>query len=402
MHMPPDQHPTSKVIIITHEFFPKRGGISTYVQQMGRALAGCGVETCVWAPRHRAIDGRQFSYPVVQMPIRSTQGLFSYLWVAVRLLRSHGELAEHILYLPEPGPIRAMMALQLLPRYAPRRFVLTLHGSEIRRLSRPFYRKALFERLLLRAERIGVVSEAVRELLRERFPHRSFSTELTPGGLRTDLDPKPTAPRKKRKRLKLLTVARIHPRKGQLYLLRAVTLLAQSHRERLALSFVGPRTDRRYARKLRTYARRHTIALTLAGDVPDAELRAHYFDSDIFAFTSVPYGSSVEGFGLSNLEASAFGLPILAFQTGGVEEAVLHDKTGLLCPPANTRVLAAQLTRLIEEPDLRARLGRGGVEHSRAFSWKRNLLRLFGPEISQDRRTDPMGTKLSGNTDVYS
>ena len=382
MHMPPDQHPTSKVIIITHEFFPKRGGISTYVQQMGRALASCGVETCVWAPRDRAIDGRQFSYPVVQMPIRSTQGLFSYLWVAVRLLRSHGELAEHILYLPEPGPIRAMMALQLLRRYAPRKFVVTLHGSEIRRLSRPFYRKALFERLLLRAERIGVVSEAARELLRERFPHRSFSTELTPGGLRNDLDPKPSVPRKNRKRLKLLTVARLHPRKGQLYLLRAVTLLSKRHRERLDLSFVGPRTDRRYARELRAYARRHLIALTMTGDVPDAKLRAYYRDSDIFAFTSVPYGSSVEGFGLSNLEASAFGLPILAFRTGGVEEAVLHDKTGLLCPPADTRNLAAQLARLIEEPDLRARLGQGGVEHSRAFSWKGNVHRLFGPLIS--------------------
>ena len=124
------------------------------------------------------------------------------------------------------------------------------------------------------------------------------------------------------------------------------------------------------------------IALTMAGDVPDAKLRAYYRDSDIFAFTSVPYGSSVEGFGLSNLEASAFGLPILAFRTGGVEEAVLHDKTGLLCPPADTRNLAAQLARLIEEPDLRARLGQGGVEHSRAFSWKGNVHRLFGPLIS--------------------
>ncbi len=67
--------------------------------------------------------------------------------------------------------------------------------------------------------------------------------------------------------------------------------------------------------------------------MPDDELSEIYDSADIFAMTSVDYGSSVEGFGLVYLEAAAHRLPVVAHAVGGVAEAIVDEVTGLLVPP---------------------------------------------------------------------
>ncbi len=63
--------------------------------------------------------------------------------------------------------------------------------------------------------------------------------------------------------------------------------------------------------------------------------------------------------GLSNtiLEAMAEGLPVVACPVGDNPEIIEHDITGLLVPVDNVEALAAQIRRLLDDPDLRARLG---------------------------------------------
>jgi glycosyltransferase involved in cell wall biosynthesis len=63
---------------------------------------------------------------------------------------------------------------------------------------------------------------------------------------------------------------------------------------------------------------------------------------------------------LSNalLEAMAAGAPLVATRVGGTPEALIDGETGLLVPPDDVRSLAAAVVRLLEAPDLAARLGR--------------------------------------------
>ena len=78
------------------------------------------------------------------------------------------------------------------------------------------HRRRLFQKLLDRADRVGVVSEFNRELLRGRFRVEQNKIVLVSGALRGDfptmLSPRagkaPGAP------VTLLTVGRVHPRKG--------------------------------------------------------------------------------------------------------------------------------------------------------------------------------------------
>lgn len=65
------------------------------------------------------------------------------------------------------------------------------------------------------------------------------------------------------------------------------------------------------------------------------------------------------------IEASLMRRPVVASAVGGLLDTVCHEETGLLVPPADEFALAAALSRLAADPDLRVALGRSGREHVR-------------------------------------
>jgi glycosyltransferase involved in cell wall biosynthesis len=83
-------------------------------------------------------------------------------------------------------------------------------------------------------------------------------------------------------------------------------------------------------------------------DEPERYLAA----ADVFCLPSYR-----ESFGIVLLEAAALGVPAVATRIVGVVDAVRDGETGLLVAPRDARELASALLRLIEDPDLRARLG---------------------------------------------
>jgi len=70
--------------------------------------------------------------------------------------------------------------------------------------------------------------------------------------------------------------------------------------------------------------------------------------------------SREEGLPISVLEAMAAGLPVVASRVGGIPELVVDGETGLLVPPRDPQAMAAALRRLVDDPDLRRRLGAAG------------------------------------------
>lgn len=68
----------------------------------------------------------------------------------------------------------------------------------------------------------------------------------------------------------------------------------------------------------------------------------------------------MEGLGVSLLQASAAGVPIIASRAGGMPEAVADGESGLLVSPGSAEELAAALRTLIDAPERRRQLGRQG------------------------------------------
>ena len=69
-----------------------------------------------------------------------------------------------------------------------------------------------------------------------------------------------------------------------------------------------------------------------------------------------------EGLGVSLLQASSAGLPIVASRAGGIPEAVRDGLNGLLVPPGDVAALREAISRLLAEPELARRLGKAGRE----------------------------------------
>lgn len=72
--------------------------------------------------------------------------------------------------------------------------------------------------------------------------------------------------------------------------------------------------------------------------------------------------SHQEGLGLAVLEAMACGIPVVASNTGGLPEAVIHGRTGLLFAPGSADDLAASLTLLFEDENRAKAMGAAGRE----------------------------------------
>ncbi len=77
--------------------------------------------------------------------------------------------------------------------------------------------------------------------------------------------------------------------------------------------------------------------------------------ADVFVMSSI-----TEGLGSAVLDAMAMGLPVVGTRAGGIPEAVVHDETGLLVPPADAEALAAAMVRVLTDATLRQRFGDAG------------------------------------------
>jgi glycosyltransferase involved in cell wall biosynthesis len=80
-----------------------------------------------------------------------------------------------------------------------------------------------------------------------------------------------------------------------------------------------------------------------------------------------------EGFPFVALEASAAGRPVVAFRSGVLAEAVVHDDSGLLVPKGDADGLADAIVRVLGDPALARRLAEHGRRHAAGFTVARNV-----------------------------
>lgn len=111
-----------------------------------------------------------------------------------------------------------------------------------------------------------------------------------------------------------------------------------------------------------------TDRIAFAGNVSDDGLPNYYRMADVHCFPST---ERAEAFGIVALEAAASGVPCVASDLPGVRGVVLNGETGLLVPPENADELRKALLLLLEQVDLRQRLGASARARAEAeFAWE--------------------------------
>jgi phosphatidyl-myo-inositol dimannoside synthase len=167
----------------------------------------------------------------------------------------------------------------------------------------------------------------------------------------------------------VVCASRLVPRKGVDVLIEATTRLLPHHPD-LVVAVAGAGRD---TSRLRRIAGRLGVKVHFLGRLPDADLPDLYGAADVFAMLCRDRwgGLEQEGFGIVFMEAAACGVAQVAGDSGGAAEAVLDGLTGLVVrDPRQPDAVAAALARILDDGDLRRRMGEAARTRATAeFDW---------------------------------
>ncbi len=145
-------------------------------------------------------------------------------------------------------------------------------------------------------------------------------------------------------------------------------MLPNEQKSRLVYQLAGVGHDS-YRRQIAVTCRAGGVRCEFLGDVDDDALPGLYAGATIYAQASRTLPRSVEGFGISLLEAGFFGCPIAAFRSGGIAEAVADGKSATLVAEGDVAGLSRSISKLLDDPALRLDYGEAGRQFARQFSW---------------------------------
>jgi rhamnosyl/mannosyltransferase len=170
--------------------------------------------------------------------------------------------------------------------------------------------------------------------------------------------------------VRLLFVGQLRYYKGLDHLLRAMIELPHA---RLVIVGTGPLEQylRSLSKELRIDDR-----VEFAIGVQDADLPAHFAACDVFV---LPASERSEAFGVVQLEAMAACKPVVCTEVGtGTSFVNLDGETGFVVPARDPHALASAITKLAEEPELRARMGEAGrARVNREFTLEKMVARVM-------------------------
>jgi rhamnosyl/mannosyltransferase len=259
-----------------------------------------------------------------------------------------------IIHLHSPNPVAELLYLLARPRG---KLVVSYHHDPVRLQSMtPFYRK-VFSQVAARATALVATSPnyaATSPLLRDfmdkvavvpygidvRQFESSPQTERAAAALRERFGPR-----------LILFLGRLIYYKGL-----DVLLQAMQHVDGKALLIgKGNLED-----ELRQQARALGVAdkVCFLGEVENEETTPYYYASDVFVLPSVVRS---EAFGIVQLEAQACARPVVSTALdSGVPYVNQDGVTGLVVPPGDPHALAGALNRLLDDAELRRRVGEAG------------------------------------------
>lgn len=353
----------SRVLLVSNDFPPRRGGIQSYLQELVEHLVAAGRHAVtVYAPKWQGAEDfdRHAAYEVVRHPGTLMLPEPAVMGRMKRLIHRHE--AETVWF----GAAAPLALMAPLARDAgARRVIASTHGHEVGWSMLPVARRALGH--------IGTGTDVVTYV--SRYTRRRFAAafgadaalEHLPPGVDTDrFAPDEVARAELRARYRLgdrpvvVCVSRLVPRKGQDMLIRALPGIRQRV-PGAALVVVGGGP---YRDSLRRLAHSFGVAahVVFTGGVPGDELPAHHAMADVFAMPCRTRGAGldVEGLGIVCLEASASGVPVVVGRSGGAPETVRDGETGVVVDGWDVGAIAASVGDLLADPVSAARMGAAG------------------------------------------
>lgn len=369
-----------KIVLATPLYPPEIGGPATYTKELAERLRDeHEIIIVAYATTSEKIEGAELVTISKQRPLPIR--LIKFTWELWRASRT-----ADIIYVQNAVAAGLPAALVGLLTGTP--VILKFVGDEAwERASQTKQTKRRLEEYLKKPEgsfRIRIIMALEGWVLRHVSKVTTPSAYLTEALIRTYRVPRKrtlvnynaadktenapfaTAPKKHQ----LVATARLTEWKGIDGIIQAVALLKDAYPDvKAVIAGDGPEEQ-----QLKKLAKEMGVEqhIEFLGRVSRAETWHIRKSSEIYVLNS-----TYEGLPHTALTSFAAEIPIVATDIPGTNEAVYHEKTGLLVPPNSPRALAEQIARYFENPELQKEMVAGGSKMlAEKFSWEAHLRTL--------------------------
>jgi len=383
----------TRILLVTNDFPPRRGGIQSYLEQFANRLAGTAeLQLTVYAPRWKGAEDYDRAAPFTIVRHPGTL-MIPEPGVDRRMRRLIAEHGIETVWFGAAAPL-ALLAPRARAAGAQRILACT-HGHEVGWSMLPGARSAL-RRIGTATDVVTYVSRYTRGRFASAFGPRAHLEHLPPGVDTERFRPDRAARAELRTRYGLgdrpvaVCISRLVPRKGQDMLISAwPDIRRRVDGAMLVIVGGGPSADH-----LHRMARERGVGsdVVFTGGVPNAELPGHYAMADVFAMPCRTRGAGldVEGLGIVFLEASATGVAVVAGRSGGAPETVLDGRTGRVVDGRSRAELVEAIGDLLADPHRAAELGQAGRDWIiRDWNWDSHTARLA--DLLRVRPVQPLG-----------
>ena len=395
-----------KILMFNHEFPPIGGGGGWVSYFLGKHFAAAGHDVHLITsqfrdcPKDEKVEGFHVhrvralrkNRDVCAVHEMLTYAISSSLYGLRFAKQFQPDIVQVFFGIPAGGGAYLLQKRRNVP------YVVFLGGRDVPSCNPdpPYYRwlylllKPAIRAIWRNASVVVACSEGLRELAQET--DTDVKMDVIPDGL--DLarfkprSPPVTAEREQRnacpKKVQILTIGRLIPRKGFQFLIRALPQIIEKAAHNFEIEIVG---DGPYHGELLKLAKKLGVAVHIhfAGSVPYSELPQKYQDADIFILPSL-----AEGMPLVVLEAMGTGLPIVASRVQGIDELVVEGVNGALFDPGDVDGLASSLIKLINAGEGRVEMGKASIERVEPYDWKNiadAYLALYADILSKGENT---------------
>jgi phosphatidylinositol alpha-1,6-mannosyltransferase len=370
----------SRTLLVTNDFPPRRGGIQTFVHGMALRLPSDDLVV------YTSSSPGWAEFDAVQ-PFTVVRDRTAMLLPTPRVARAVTDLArEHRcdrVWFGAAAPL-GLLAAGLKHDTGIERAIALTHGHEVGWAAMPGTRAAL-RRIAASLDVMTYLGDYTHRRIAPVAGHLTRLEQLT-FGIDTEtfhpgVDGTPVRERHGLVGLPVIVcVSRLVPRKGQDMLIAALPHVREQVGRDVRLLVVGQGP---YEARLRALARAHGVEreVVFTGGVPEHELAAHFAAGDVFAMPcrTRRRGLDVEGLGAVFLEAAACGLPVIAGDSGGAPDTVLHDRSGWVVDGRDLGELTYRLAQVLADPQLARRFGEASREWALSeWTWERQAGRLEG------------------------
>lgn len=345
-----------------HDYFPNEAhGIYTHTHHLSKELIKrYEVEQLnVITPVTCVFDGRKSK--------NSDLPLSNYFYLPQQIKKKIDEIKPDIVHIHGTHPPYSLLPMIIKKEY---KTIITLHGIvaidsknsiKNRLLLKNYWYGFLEKSAIKKADKLIAVSPAIKNIVEKKgatpskisvIPNGIDIHEHENGRIIENLN-----------HPSLFFIGRLVKQKGVDVLIKSLVIIKEFIQDvHLYIAGIGPQL-----KKLNILVKRLNLEnnVTFLGHIQGEQKISYYKSIDICVIPS-----SFESFSFVTLEAMASGKPVVASNVGGIPYLVEEGETGFLFEPGNYHELAKKVIQLLENKELRERMGKLAEEKAELFSWE--------------------------------